>query len=106
MQANIERGQLGDALFFFYHAEDCIRDTSVTGVQTCALPIWSFRTRPRQFTKHSSASLALKCSRPKKARLIRQAHCCTSTPRRKTKKNCESFDRMRRSWRQDRKSVV
>src|SRR5437762_8313587 len=29
--------------FFFFQAEDGIRDTSVTGVQTCALPIWRFR---------------------------------------------------------------
>src|SRR5260370_6611501 len=27
------------ALFFFFQAEDGIRDSSVTGVQTCALPI-------------------------------------------------------------------
>src|SRR5437762_14092100 len=27
------------ALLFFFQAEDGIRDTSVTGVQTCALPI-------------------------------------------------------------------
>src|SRR5262249_56995485 len=27
-------------LFFFFQAEDGIRDWSVTGVQTCALPIW------------------------------------------------------------------
>src|SRR5437762_4937142 len=26
---------------FFFQAEDAIRDTPVTGVQTCALPIWS-----------------------------------------------------------------
>src|SRR5690606_13513724 len=25
---------------FFFQAEDCIRDFHVTGVQTCALPIW------------------------------------------------------------------
>ena len=29
------------SLFFFFQAEDGIRDTSVTGVQTCALPISS-----------------------------------------------------------------
>src|SRR5437763_16172910 len=29
----------GTARFFFFQAEDGIRDTSVTGVQTCALPI-------------------------------------------------------------------
>src|SRR5437763_17018999 len=27
-------------MIFFFQAEDGIRDTSVTGVQTCALPIW------------------------------------------------------------------
>src|SRR5262249_59245493 len=27
-------------LFFFFQAEDGIRDWSVTGVQTCDLPIW------------------------------------------------------------------
>src|SRR5438034_3912310 len=29
-------------LFFFFQAEDGIRDHCVTGVQTCALPIWKF----------------------------------------------------------------
>src|SRR5205807_5979753 len=29
--------------FFFFQAEDGIRDYKVTGVQTCALPISSFR---------------------------------------------------------------
>src|SRR5256885_4669621 len=28
------------AVFFFFQAEDGIRDYKVTGVQTCALPIW------------------------------------------------------------------
>src|ERR1017187_10920680 len=35
--------------FFLFQAEDGIRDTSVTGVQTCALPIWDrcgFPTTP------------------------------------------------------------
>src|SRR6266404_7562994 len=30
-------------VFFFFQAEDGIRDKLVTGVQTCALPIWSRR---------------------------------------------------------------
>src|SRR5260370_14278499 len=30
---------LDGRLFFFFQAEDGIRDSSVTGVQTCALPI-------------------------------------------------------------------
>src|SRR5882762_11808712 len=29
------------SFFFFFQAEDGIRDSSVTGVQTCALPIWA-----------------------------------------------------------------
>src|SRR5256885_3107321 len=29
--------------FFFFQAEDGIRDYKVTGVQTCALPIWRGR---------------------------------------------------------------
>src|SRR5690606_30412866 len=29
--------------FFFFQAEDGIRDFHVTGVQTCALPIWRFQ---------------------------------------------------------------
>src|SRR6267378_6695370 len=31
--------------FFFFQAEDGIRDLYVTGVQTCALPIWRARVR-------------------------------------------------------------
>src|SRR5260370_11923752 len=30
---------VNETLFFFFQAEDGIRDSSVTGVQTCALPI-------------------------------------------------------------------
>src|SRR5260370_12821141 len=34
-------------VFFFFQAEDGIRDSSVTGVQTCALPIFLKEGRPR-----------------------------------------------------------
>src|SRR5205807_6104555 len=37
---------------FFFQAEDGIRDYKVTGVQTCALPIWR---RPSVMAKPSSA---------------------------------------------------
>src|SRR2546426_4781090 len=36
--------------FFFFQAEDGIRDYKVTGVQTCALPISPQARRPRQKT--------------------------------------------------------
>ena len=32
-------GKISCFVVFFFQAEDGIRDTSVTGVQTCALPI-------------------------------------------------------------------
>src|SRR2546429_4240126 len=36
--------------FFFFQAEDGIRDVAVTGVQTCALPIYgSTRSKDRDF---------------------------------------------------------
>src|SRR2546430_12216573 len=34
-------------LLFFFQAEDGIRDLTVTGVQTCALPIWNGSGLPR-----------------------------------------------------------
>src|SRR5687768_18570373 len=37
-----------DLFFFFFQAEDGIRDVAVTGVQTCALPISAGGARPRR----------------------------------------------------------
>src|SRR2546427_4308046 len=38
------------SLFFFFQAEDGIRDLTVTGVQTCALPIsWGYPVTPIVF---------------------------------------------------------
>src|SRR5690606_39529594 len=48
-------------VFFFFQAEDGIRDFHVTGVQTCALPIsvaWSAATPPR-CDRRLSASRAM-----------------------------------------------
>src|SRR5690625_2013993 len=39
--------------FFFFQAEDGIRDGHVTGVQTCALPISNFGVLPLEFTAPS-----------------------------------------------------
>src|SRR2546429_5269512 len=44
-------------VYFFFQAEDGIRDVAVTGVQTCALPIWSWSVIV--FLILWSASLAL-----------------------------------------------
>src|SRR2546430_526282 len=35
----LELDRVEDCIFFFFQAEDGIRDLTVTGVQTCALPI-------------------------------------------------------------------
>src|SRR5256886_6475767 len=48
--SNLERRAVVISFFFFFQAEDGIRDLTVTGVQTCALPI-------------SSSSVAAVCRR-------------------------------------------
>src|SRR2546430_8818579 len=45
----------GDCLFFFFQAEDGIRDLTVTGVQTCALPI-SDRNRHVVYSMYGSTA--------------------------------------------------
>src|SRR5437762_13470003 len=45
--------------FFFFQAEDGIRDTSVTGVQTCALPICSPLRQPGVDVKEGDYLLAV-----------------------------------------------
>src|ERR1041385_2983942 len=46
--------------FFFFQAEDGIRDVAVTGVQTCALPIsWSLTGSLNQARKDHAATLLL-----------------------------------------------
>src|SRR3989440_4631291 len=38
-KSSLRIGLMSDCFFFFFQAEDGIRDLIVTGVQTCALPI-------------------------------------------------------------------
>src|SRR5437762_4120796 len=44
---------------FFFQAEDGIRVTSVTGVQTCALPISSTLQKTQQVSSPNNASMVL-----------------------------------------------
>src|SRR5207248_7789803 len=44
--------------FFFFQAEDGIRDRTVTGVQTCALPISTQSLRPRAHSRRRSDCVA------------------------------------------------
>src|SRR2546430_10563332 len=44
--------------FFFFQAEDGIRDLTVTGVQTCALPIWRYATGSATYLAWNRVSFA------------------------------------------------
>src|SRR2546429_2381950 len=46
------------ANFFFFQAEDGIRDVAVTGVQTCALPICAFLEQQGCNSNRSSSNTA------------------------------------------------
>src|SRR2546428_7770329 len=47
--------------FFFFQAEDGIRDLIVTGVQTCALPIFYQIMRLARFYAHESCAQCTQC---------------------------------------------
>src|SRR5699024_11217286 len=49
-------------IFFFFQAEDGIRDRNVTGVQTCALPIWVCSTKTVSPTAGSNRPCRADCS--------------------------------------------
>src|SRR2546426_11131717 len=57
--------------FFFFQAEDGIRDYKVTGVQTCALPIWMVAVRvdadPGRHVLHLAAQPAVVVAGPRVA---------------------------------------
>src|SRR5688500_20247573 len=60
---------------FFFQAEDGIRDYKVTGVQTCALPIWLRRPRrpSRPSSPHPSPTLPPRA--PPRRHQIGRASC-------------------------------
>src|SRR6266511_2663533 len=51
-------------MFFFFQAEDGIRDFHVTGVQTCALPIWSAGTAASPGASPGYGYAATACTSP------------------------------------------
>src|SRR5258708_9369851 len=60
LEVDTSRGLLSCCMFFFFQAEDGIRDDLVTGVQTCALPIFCHPER----SEESMRSLAIWPSLP------------------------------------------
>src|SRR5256886_5718376 len=76
-------------LFFFFQAEDGIRDLTVTGVQTCALPIsprrarWAQARAPPHLVRHARAGARARAplqeerhSRRRRARQVSPARRC------------------------------
>src|SRR2546427_12345458 len=59
-------------IFFFFQAEDGIRDLTVTGVQTCALPIYCHGD-DRQLGHQTQQLVAMAVPRARLAQV--QAHC-------------------------------
>src|SRR5256885_13023339 len=53
-----------NAVFFFFQAEDGIRDYKVTGVQTCALPIWHTDRGGARVSQGLQALAGLQWDRP------------------------------------------
>src|SRR5438132_2973650 len=68
--------------FFFFQAEDGIRDHCVTGVQTCALPIWT--TRGRTAPASSTCAISMPPGRPPTRERI------TRSEERRVGKECRS----------------
>src|SRR6266404_4034780 len=65
-------GVASAVLIFFFQAEDGIRDKLVTGVQTCALPIWSWRSGSSGGSKHTLRKRH-RCAVP-------STRCCSAGP--------------------------
>src|SRR5260221_7541467 len=63
--------------FFFFQAEDGIRDHCVTGVQTCALPIW---LRAEETAAHSVRAGPAE-PRPRRCRNARRSPPRAAVPR-------------------------
>src|SRR5205085_7312303 len=72
----------GARFFFFFQAEDGIRDLTVTGVQTCALPIW--RARPPRPPRPARARAPDRSSASRTARARRAARRSRRRPRRRS----------------------
>src|SRR5437764_13339693 len=98
--------------FFFFQAEDGIRDTSVTGVQTCALPIWSqchlqisSRREPADNFRYGSGVLfpdslpgrSSRARRSEERRVGKECRCWSGWYQRKRKRRSESIEQSRSS---------
>src|SRR3989440_827624 len=96
---SFEAASCDSLFFFFFQAEDGIRDLIVTGVQTCALPISRMCRRSSMRDRLGVTNTRTRPADPQPQR--------ASTA--KASKACRGFELNRRSAhreRRDRKSVV
>src|SRR5438128_2874011 len=97
-------------MIFFFQAEDGIRDATVTGVQTCALPICTFREDLFYRLNVFPVQIPSLCERVNDIPLLveylidRYAKKAGKNIRKIEKKTLELFKAYR--WPGDRKSVV
>src|ERR1022692_1015039 len=61
---------------FFFQAEDGIRDYKVTGVQTCALPIWAVQRHCRTYRPRAEDRADRVGPEPVQFRRSRMGQCC------------------------------
>src|SRR5258708_27584873 len=54
-------------VFFFFQAEDGIRDDLVTGVQTCALPISPRSAKASHFVAMNTGAVTIRIVRPRRS---------------------------------------
>src|SRR5207245_8434101 len=72
--------------FFFFQAEDGIRDATVTGVQTCALPISSASASRRRSRRCAAADRRRPCS----TSISTTSRTSTRSEERRVGKECRS----------------
>src|SRR6476620_10558488 len=65
--------------FFFFQAEDGIRDIGVTGVQTCALPISTYAPGLRSWKTEAPSRLRGRARRWARRRPVRSASAITAS---------------------------
>src|SRR5256884_1981893 len=82
-------------VFFFFQAEDGIRDVAVTGVQTCALPISSLSIRSSLWRRRRKRRKARRTTKKRTA----------APPRTRRRKTAPRPTKKRKSPRRDRKST-
>src|SRR5438105_10831862 len=84
--------------FFFFQAEDGIRDPLVTGVQTCALPIW-LPPHPQPLSPEGRGGKALPPDPFPQGRLMSVPELCVIfNPTAGRRRATRPLDRLRRRW--------